>query len=94
MLDAQSLKLYRVVMPMRSHQRKSPATACNSHEALQKKVQLQYSTWIVREITATISIGLLVSIMLWSSILGMSGNMGPGKDVVVGPVAEVDHDGR
>jgi hypothetical protein len=48
----------------------------------------------VREITATISIGLLVSIMLWSSILGMSGNMGPGKDVVVGPVAEVDHDGR
>jgi hypothetical protein len=37
---------------------------------------------------------LLVSIMLWSSILGMSGNMGPGNGVVVGPVAEVDNDGR
>ncbi len=78
-------------MPMpKPQRRKSPATACNSHEAIQNKVQLQYSTWIVREITATISIGLLVSIMLWSSILGMSGNMGPGKDVVVGPVAEAD----
>jgi len=80
-------------MPMRSHQRKSPATACNSHEAIQNKVQLQYSTWIVREITATISIGLLVSIMLWSSILGMSGNFGPGKGLALGPVAEAsDHE--
>jgi hypothetical protein len=79
---------------MATSKRKSPATACNSHEALQNKVQLQYSTWIVREITATISIGLLVSIMLWSAILGMSGNFQPGNDLVVGPVAEVDRDGR
>jgi hypothetical protein len=78
----------------RSQTRKSPVTGCNSHEAQQRKFQAEYITWIVREITATISIGLLVSIMLWSSILGMSGNFQPGNDVVVGPVAEVDHDGR
>ena len=79
---------------MLTSKRKSPATACNSHEALQNKVQLQYSTWIVREITATLTTGALIAVITWSAILGMSGNMGPGKDVVVGPVAEVDHDGR
>jgi hypothetical protein len=78
-------------MPMRSHQRKSPATACNSHEALQNKVQLQYSTWIVREIAATLTTGALIAVITWSAILGMSGNFQPGNDVVVGPVAESDH---
>jgi hypothetical protein len=49
---------------------------------------------VVREIIATLTTGALIAVVMWSSILGMSGNMGPGKDVVVGPVAEVDHDGR
>ena len=70
--------------------RKSPEAAPHSFEALQNKVQLQYTTWVVREITATVTIGLLVSVVMWSAILGMSGNFQPGNDVVVGPVAEAD----
>ncbi len=81
-------------MPMRSHQRKSPGTATNSAEALQRKMQAEYTRFMIREAAANITIALMVSVVMWSSILGMSGNMGPGKDVVVGPVAEVDHDGR
>lgn len=74
--------------------RKGPATACDSHEGLQKKVQGHITpACLIREITATITIGLLVSIVMWSCVFGMSGNMGPGDGVVVGPVAEVsDHE--
>jgi hypothetical protein len=74
--------------------RKSPGTACNSAEALQRKVQLQYTTWVVREIIATLTTGALISVVMWSCILGMSGNFQPGNDVALGPVAEVDNDGR
>jgi hypothetical protein len=80
---------------MRSHQRKSPGTATNSAEALHKKAHVDITaSWLIREIIATLTTGALIAVVMWSSILGMSGNMGPGKDVVVGPVAEVDHDGR
>jgi hypothetical protein len=72
-----------------------PSAANTRSRANNRKREVDITPgWWIREIAAAISIGLLVSIMLWSSILGMSGNMGPGKDVVVGPVAEVDHDGR
>jgi hypothetical protein len=57
-------------------------------------MQAEYTRFMIREAAANITIALMVSVVMWSSILGMSGNMGPGKDVVVGPVAEVDHDGR
>jgi hypothetical protein len=73
---------------MLASKRKSPEAAPHSFEALQNKVQLQYSTWIVREIIATLTTGALFAVITWSAILGMSGNMGPGNGVVVGPVAE------
>ena len=74
--------------------RKSPATAWNSHEGLQKKVQDHITpACLIREITATITIGMFVSVVMWSCVFGMSGNMGPGDGVVVGPVAEgSDHE--
>ena len=77
---------------MGSPARKSPGTATNSAEALQKKVQEKYTTWLIREMLATLTISLLVSVVMWSAIIGMSGNFGPGRDVVVGPVAEADHE--
>ncbi len=71
-----------------------PSAANTRSRAYNRKQQADITaSWIVREITATISIGLLVSIMLWSSILGMSGNFGPGKGLALGPVAEAsDHE--
>jgi hypothetical protein len=80
---------------MATSKRKSPGTATNSAEALHKKAHVDITaSWLIREIIATLTTGALIAVVMWSSILGMSGNMGPGKDVVVGPVAEVDHDGR
>lgn len=80
---------------MSSHQRKSPATACNSHEASQKKVHAKYTTWLIHEMLATLTIGALLSVVMWSCILGMSEGQGPGKGVVFGPVAmEAQSHGR
>ncbi len=79
---------------MLASKRKSPEAAPHSFEALQNKVQLQYSTWIVREIIATLTTGALISVVMWSCILGMAGNFQPGQDVVVPPVAEADDYGR
>jgi hypothetical protein len=76
---------------MSSHQRKSPDTATNSAEASQKKVHAKYTTWLIREMLATLTIGALLSVVMWSCILGMSGNMGPGKGLVLVPIAENDH---
>jgi hypothetical protein len=78
---------------MATSKRKSPGTATNSAEALQRKVQAEYTTWIVREIIATLTTGALISVVMWSCILGMAGNFQPGQDVVVPPVAEAsDHE--
>lgn len=73
---------------------KSPATACNSHEAQHRKLQRQYTSWLIREMLSAITLGALFGVIFWSCVLGMAGNMGPGKGVVVGPIAEVDHASR
>jgi hypothetical protein len=78
---------------MATSKRKSPGTATNSAEALQRKVQLQYTTWVVREIIATLTTGALFAVITWSAILGMSEGFQPGQDMVVPPVAEAsDHE--
>ena len=82
-----------VVTAMRSDLiRKSPGNAPHAPEARYKKQRTHgTASCVFREVTATVSIGLLVSVIMWSCILGMSGNMGPGDGVVLGPVAENDH---
>jgi hypothetical protein len=79
---------------MATSKRKSPGTATNSAEALQRKMQAEYTRFMIREAAANITIALMVSVVMWSCVLGMSGNFQPGNDVALGPVAEVDHDGR
>lgn len=80
---------------MQASKRRNPQTAANS---LRANNRIQHAditaSWLIREVTATLTIGLLVSVIMWSCILGMSGNMGPGDGVALGPVAEVDEDGR
>ena len=61
------------------------------------QIQKQHShgnaSWLIREAVATVTIGLLVAVVMWASILGMSEGQGPGKGVVLGPVAEAsDHE--
>jgi hypothetical protein len=47
----------------------------------------------IREAVATLTIGVLIAVVMWSAILGMSEGQGPGKGLVLGPVAmEVDDD--
>jgi hypothetical protein len=78
---------------MATSKRKSPGTATNSAEALQRKMQAEYTRFMIREAAANITIALMVSVVMWSCVLGMSGNFQPGNDVVVGPVAEAsDHE--
>ena len=78
---------------MPTTKRKSPGTATNSAEALQRKMQAEYTRFMIREAAANITIALMVSVVMWSCVLGMSGNFQPGNDVVVGPVAEAsDHE--
>jgi hypothetical protein len=78
---------------MATSKRKSPGTATNSAEALQRKMQAEYTRFMIREAAANITIALMVSVVIWSCVLGMSGNFQPGNDVVVGPVAEAsDHE--
>jgi hypothetical protein len=78
---------------MPTTKRKSPGTATNSAEALQRKVRAEYTTWVVREIIATLTTGALIAVITWSAILGMSGNFGQGKGLALGPVAEAsDHE--
>lgn len=76
-----------MVVPMpKPQRRKSPATACGSHEALQRKLQGDYTRFMIREAVANITIALMVSVVMWSCVLGMSGNFQPGNGVVVWPV--------
>jgi hypothetical protein len=78
---------------MEASKRRNPQTAANSLRANSRKQHTDITaSWLIREVTATVSIGLLVSVILWSCILGMSGNMGPGKGVVFGPIAEASDD--
>lgn len=74
-----------------SQKRTSLDSAPHRIEASQKKVHANYTTWIIREMLATLTIGALVSVVLWSCILGMSTGFHPGQGVVVGPIAENDH---
>lgn len=37
----------------------------------------------VREVVATLTIGMMVATMLWSSVFGMSGNFGPGPEITI-----------
>lgn len=57
-----------------SKARKPCPSAANTGSRVQfKKQQIDSNpSWVIREIIATISIGMLVSVVLWSSILGMA----------------------
>lgn len=69
---------------------KSPGTATNSAEAITKKdaAILSHS---FREALANITIAVMVSVVMWSCILGMSEGFQPGHGLIVPPVAENDH---
>ena len=74
---------------------KSPGTACNSPEARYQKQRTEITaSWWIREAVSAITLGALCGVIFWSCVLGMAGNMGPGKGVVLGPIAEVDHASR
>jgi hypothetical protein len=69
-----------------------PGAANTRSRAYNRKQQADITaSWIVREIAATITIGMLVSVVMWNCIIGMSESMGPGEGMVVGPIAENDH---
>ena len=70
-----------------SQKRTSLDSAPHRIEASQKKVHAKYTTWVIREILATLTIGAMLSVVMWSAILGMSEGQGPGKGVLLGPVA-------
>lgn len=74
-----------------SQKRTSLDSAPHRIEASQKKVHAKYTTWLIREMLATLTIGALLSVVMWSCILGMSTGFQPGHGVVVPPVAENDH---
>lgn len=72
---------------------RNPQTAANSLRANNRKQHANgTASWVIREVTATFSIGLLVSVVMWSCILGMSEGHGPGNGFVVPPVAEADNE--
>lgn len=55
---------------------------------------LKKRTDIPRGVVALITVSGLVSLLLWSSVLGMSGHFGPGKGFVMLPVAKAEHYGH
>ena len=71
---------------------RKPRPAANGYTA---KIQKQHgngtATFLIREAVSAITLGALFGVILWSCVLGMSGNMGPGKGFVVPPMAENDH---
>lgn len=71
--------------------RKSPGSATNTTRAIDKELHKDITT-LIREGVSAIAIGALAGVIFWSCVLGMSGNFGPGRDVVVGKVAEADHE--
>ena len=81
-----------VVAAMSKPEIRKPCPSANRDTA---KIQKQHShgnaSWLIREAVATVTIGLLVAVVMWASILGMSEGFQPGPGVVVGPIAENDH---
>ena len=81
-----------VVAAMSSPQMRRPhPTGDRGTAKIQKQHAHVTARWAFREAAATVSIGLLVSVVMWSCILGMSTGFQPGQGVVVGPIAENDH---
>ena len=79
---------------MEASKRRKPLPAANGDTAKMQKQHTDITaSFAIREAVASITIGALLSVVMWSCILGMSGNMGPGDGVVLGPVAEAsDHE--
>jgi hypothetical protein len=72
--------------------RKSPGNAPHAPEARYKKQRTHgTASWWWREAVASITVGLLVAVVMWSAILGMSEGFQPGNEIVVPPIAEADH---
>ncbi|MCF7967959.1 MAG: hypothetical protein K9K68_02205 [Methylococcaceae bacterium] len=50
------------------------------------------ASFAIREAVSAITLGALFGVIFWSCVFGMSGNFGPTKGVVFGPVAEASDD--
>ena len=84
-----------VVAAMSSPQMRRPhPTGDRGTAKMQKQHTDITASSAIREAVASITIGLLVAVVMWSAILGMSTGFHPGQGVVVGPIAEVDHASR
>ena len=80
---------------MQASKTRKPRPTANRNTAQIRKQQVDISaSWLIHEIIATLTTGALIAVITWSAILGMSGNFQPEQEVVVGPIAEVDNDGR
>ena len=82
-----------VVAAMSSPQMRRPhPTGDRGTAKIQKQHAHVTASWVFREAVAALTIGLLVSVVMWASILGMSEGFQPGNEIVVPPIAEVDHE--
>jgi hypothetical protein len=74
-----------------SNRRKPRPTGDRDTAKMQKQHTNITASWAIREAVSAITLGALFGVIFWSCVLGMSGNFGPGKGVVFGPIAENDH---
>lgn len=74
--------------------RRSPASAPHTDQAQRKNSTATLSR-ITREIAAILAIGAMVGTMFWTSVFGMTGNLGPGPDISINErLAAGGSDGR
>lgn len=75
-----------------SEMRKPHPTGDRDTAKMQKQHTDITASWWIREAVASITIGLLVAVVMWSAILGMSEGFKPGNEIVVPPIAGADHE--
>lgn len=83
----------RYVLMKETGKIESPDDAGNITEAKNQNIPGQF-TKPLQEVGGMVATSLLVAVVMWASILGMSDGFQPGQDMVVPPIAEADDASR